>query len=61
MEKNKLCHICSKEKARQYSTMCQSCIDDGWRFSLMEGGHYKEKPVKRHKCFIDSSRIKVIK
>ena len=47
------CAICNKEKARQYSSMCQSCIDNGWRRAgYPDDNYYQEKPVKKHKHFI---------
>jgi hypothetical protein len=54
------CEICGLKEAHEYSTMCQSCIDDGWRWAgFPDGGYYKEKPVKKHKDFIDASSIKI--
>tara|TARA_Y100000310_G_scaffold112270_1_gene110753 strand:- start:111 stop:365 length:255 start_codon:yes stop_codon:yes gene_type:complete len=46
----KSCHICKKNEPHKYSSMCQGCIDDGWRwngFDFNEGkagkeGYYNE-------------------
>ena len=55
------CRICKNKEARQFSSMCQSCIDDGWRKNNGIGkyGYYnvnynlgfdvleKEKPIPK--------------
>jgi|7_EtaG_2_1085326.scaffolds.fasta_scaffold07887_6 hypothetical protein len=47
---NDSCMICNEESARQYSSMCQDCIDKGWRWSGYPDGHYyQEKPIVKLK------------
>jgi peptide deformylase len=43
------CRICKIKEAHQFSSMCQSCIDDGWRKNIGIGkhGYYKEQPMPR--------------
>ena len=31
MNKNLICEVCKKNDAHIYSSMCQTCIDAGWR------------------------------
>ena len=41
------CKVCKIKEAHQFSSMCQSCIDKGWRRNLWDGdgeGYYKKEP-----------------
>ena len=58
----KSCHICKKNKPCEFSSMCQDCIDRGWRAKGKGGGYYNvEYKKQRHKDFINISKIKVVK
>ena len=39
----KSCHICKKNEPCEHSSMCQNCIDDGWRWNGIDvfKGNYK--------------------
>ena len=52
------CKICNQESARQYSSMCQSCIDNGWRWSgYPDSRYYQEKPMKKLKSIKVTKKI----
>ena len=44
------CKVCNIKEAHQFSSMCQSCIDKGWRRNLYDGdgdGYYKVEPMPK--------------
>ena len=62
--KCEVCGVCKVNEPNEYSTMCDSCIDDGWRrdsnWSKTGYVNLKHLPARftKHKDFIDASRIK---
>lgn len=52
------CMICKTKDARQYSSMCQSCIDNGWRWSgYPDSRYYQEQPMKKGKSIKVTKKI----
>ena len=53
------CQVCKRKESHQFSSMCQDCIDRGWRAKGKDGGYYNvEYKKQRHKDFINISKTK---
>ena len=52
------CMICKTKDARQYSSMCQSCIYNRWRWSCYpDSRYYQEQPMKKGKSIKVTKKI----
>ena len=40
------CQVCKRKESHQFSSMCQDCIDRGWRVKGKDDGYYN---VNYHK------------